>query len=69
MLNWLRLRVARWCLGPRIVRRPPRQGEWVWNGLRDKPELCPWDSSETHVVIEPRKPLTRFKRFLLWVLG
>lgn len=50
--------------GPRIVRRAPKQGEWIWDGLANKPALFPYDTDYIHVVLEGRPTLNRCQKFI-----
>ena len=59
-LHWLTTRRA----PARFVCRAPKQGEWVWDGIEDKPTRCPYDTASLHYVLEPRPARSRV---MLWL--
>ena len=62
--RWLRQRLMP--APVRMVMRPPEQGEWIWNGLKDKFVMCPYDSAYDHWVLVQRRR-GRWDAFVDWV--
>ena len=47
----------------KIVCRPPKAYEQIWNGLSGKFETCPFDCQTDHWVVVPRKDRMWMVRF------
>lgn len=61
----LRVKIRNLICGCRVkfVLAKPKQGEYIWNGPRHKPVLCPYDSDYYHYVLREVKR-NKFQKFI-----